>query len=165
MRDSRGPPSAPEMTRRLNFGRFQAVGALIVVAIPIMALAGLFGETWGRTSKANGELAVNVSYPERFRYKQINQIVVTVENLGTEPVDTVAVDFDAGYVLQFSSPLFIPSAVESFRVPITDLDPGASALVLLKIQGEEYGRHTGEIRVTTSRGDSISLTVSTFIFP
>lgn len=159
------PPQAPGLRRKLRFGRLQAVGIVAMFSIPLLALAGVFGESWETTRAQSPDLSIHVEYPERFRYKQINKLVVSIENRGAETMDSVMVAFDPAYVLAFSGPLFIPSASQAFRVPLTQLEPGDTELILLKIQGEKYGRHSGDIRVWNTRGDSLAVTVSTFIFP
>lgn len=160
-----GPPVAPTIDRRIRFAPLQILGILGLAAFPALALAGVFGEGTAVAEVETPDLRVQVRYSDRLRYKQMARLVVEVENRGLEAIDTVTVALDPSYVLQFSNPLFIPSATVPFRVPLTALGPGRTERVLVKLQGERYGRHDGELRVTTTGGDSLIVSLSTLVFP
>lgn len=155
-----------EHSRRLSFSRFQRVGLPLLFVVPLLALLGLFGETWDRTEGASDGLALLVEYPTRYRYKQLNTVEVFVENTSAATLDTVVVAFDPAYVRRFSTLSFIPSPKEPFEVELFYVKPGETRLVWAELQGEHYGRHEGTIEAyRPGSPDTARVAVSTLILP
>lgn len=162
------PPAlrVPEQPRRLRFYRFQWVGLPLVFLVPVLALLGVFGESWGHADAASTELSLRVEYPTRYRYKQTHTVEVFVENVSGGPLDTVVVAFDPTYVRRFSTLTFIPSPKEPFEVELLDVKPGEVRLVRAELQGEHYGRHRGTVEVYRPGSlDTARVSVSTLIYP
>lgn len=159
------PPRAPEIKRHLHFYPWQWIGIPVLLGIPILAMFGMFGESFASATGNSPEVGVAVEYPTRFRYKMINSINVRVRNVSPQPIDTLSVGFSPDYMTQFSTLSAIPSFSETYLVEMLDLKPGEESLVRVEIQGEEYGRHQGEIIVTSGGADTASVPLSTFIFP
>jgi hypothetical protein len=137
-----------------------------MLLIPVLALFGVFGETWERADDANAVLRLHVEYPTRYRYKQINTMEVSLENVSDSPIDTVVVSFDPAYVRHFSTLTFIPSPTEPFEVELLDVAPGETRLVWAELQGERYGRHRGAIDAYQAGSlDTARVSVSTLILP
>lgn len=157
---------APDSPRRFQLHGYQWVGLPLLFLVPILALLGVFGETLERVEAAGIDLALEVEYADRYRYKQINTAEAWVENRSGMQLDTVVVAFDEAYARQFSTLTFIPSATKPFEVELYDLAPGERRLVWAELQAERYGRHTGDLRVyVPGRADTTSVTLSTFVFP
>lgn len=162
------PPAlqVTEQPRRLELHRYQWVGLPLMLLIPVLALFGVFGETWGRADDVSADLALRVEYPTRYRYKQINALEVFVENVSGGPLDTVVVAFDPAYVLRFSTPTFIPAPEVPYEVELLDVQPGEVRLVVAELQGERYGRHRGAVEAyRPGSSDTARVAVSTIIFP
>jgi hypothetical protein len=134
--------------------------------IPVLALLGVFGETWSRTEAASAALALRVEYPTRYRYKQINTVEVFAENVSRATLDTVVVAFDPAYVRRFSTVMFIPSPRVPFEVELLDVKPGEVRRVWAELQGEQYGRHRGRIEAYQQGSrDTVRVLVHTLIYP
>lgn len=162
------PPDlrAPEEPRRFRLHRFQWIGMPLILLVPLLALFGLFGETRDHVEEVGSELAVDVEYATRYRYKQINWVETVVENRADSLLDTVVVDFDPAYVSRFSTYQFIPSPTEAFRVELVGMKPRERRIVWAELQAEQYGRHEGTLDVyRKGGGDTVRVQLSTFIYP
>lgn len=164
--DAEQPPQPPEIGRKLDLPMSQVAVVLLFAAIVMLAAFGFFGETRGTTSsRGSTSLELNVDYPARFRYKQINPLQVFVTNRTAALLDTVTVAFDTAYIAPFSNESFTPSAVRAWEVELTGLKPGETRRIEVGLQGERYGRHTGSISAYFTGSDTATATVSTIIFP
>ena len=160
------PLRAPDAPRRFRFHGYQWVGLPLLFLVPVLAVLGVFGETWDRAEATGAGLALEVEYADRYRYKQINTVEAWVENRTGARLDTVVVAFDEAYVRRFSTLMFIPSPTVPFEVELYDLAPGERRLVWAELQAERYGRHAGALRAyVPGRSDTVSVTLSTFVFP
>jgi len=145
--------------------RKQRIGIPILLAVPILALFGLFGETQGHAHTTSGSIDVEVSYPARFRYRQVQSLQVSVRNLSTTAAaDTIRVSFDTAYISRFSSVRFDPAAKSAYTVDLTDVKPSESRLVSVELWGQDYGTHRGTV-VARHGTDSAIVHLSTFVFP
>jgi len=152
--------------RRVKLHRFQWIGLPPLLAVPLLALLGVFGETWTRVDGSGPGLALSVEYATRYRYKQINTLQVRVENTATRTLDTVVVALDSTYAARFSTLVFVPSARAPFEVELVDLEPGEVALVWVELQAERYGRHRGFLEARGSGlPDTVRIPLRTYIFP
>src|SRR5690606_12259349 len=91
------PPGPPEIRRRLSLYRFQLIGLPFLLIIPLLALAGVFGERRDDAHARDGALEVSARYPSVFRYKMIDAIEVDVRNRGDAVIDSVTVSLDTAY--------------------------------------------------------------------
>jgi hypothetical protein len=157
------PPPPPSAPRRVRLYPFQWFGAAALALLPMMAVAGVFGETWAEATAETPSLEVRVSYPSRFRYKQLNQIEVWVRNRSGAPIDTITVSLDSAYARQFSTINAIPPFSRAFGIPLTDVLPNETRLVIIEVQAERYGRHKGAVR--TAAVDTATIALSTIVFP
>ena len=145
-------------------GRKQWIGFPIMLAIPIAALFGLFGERTALSRVKSASLDVAVSYPERFRYRQVQPLHLTVRNLSSQAIDTVTVSFDTAYISRFSSVRFDPPAKRAYTIELTDVKPTESRFVAVELWGQDYGMHRGAI-VARAGTDSAVVRIRTFVFP
>ena len=163
------PPPPPEIRRRITFYPVQLIGVSLLALIPILALLGVFGETFTDTSAGSSSFQLDVHYPERYRYKMLNSLVVTIHNTSSQPFDEVLVSFDSDYIDKFSTVVFTPSVEkitsEVHLIRLEDFEPGAVQIVNVELQGERYGLHSGFIRVEAENAEPAEVTVSTLIFP
>ncbi|HTD83533.1 MAG TPA: hypothetical protein VK648_07045, partial [Gemmatimonadaceae bacterium] len=112
-------PQPPSIQPRLRLGRKQWIGFPIMLTVPILALLGLFGERTALARARSATLDVAVSYPERFRYRQVQPLHLTVRNLSTQPLDTITVSFDTAYISRFSSVRFDPPTKRAYAIELT----------------------------------------------
>lgn len=157
------PPEPPEAPRRIRLYPFQWVGAGVLAIFPLLAVFGVFGESMRRVETATPTLGIDVRYPSRFRYKQIQQIEIWIRNRSGSPLDTVRVRLDSAYARYFSTLKAIPSFDQAYTLPVTGLAPGEVRLAIVELQAERYGRHTGLLQVTAT--DTADVRLSTFVFP
>ena len=70
--------------------------------LPVLGMLGLFGETITTERAANEQLAMQIEYTTRHRYKLNNNMKVTITNLSDQSPVTVTVSFDRAYLDHFS---------------------------------------------------------------
>jgi hypothetical protein len=162
--DSAAPPRPPLVAPRLSLTRKQFVGIPLLAAIPLLTLLGVFGEERSVTRVASSALEMRVVYPSRLRYRQIGLLEITVRNVSGHVLDTVALSLDTGYVTRFSSVRIDPAPRVAYVVALTEIKPLETRLVAAELWGQDYGSHTGTIGAST-RGDSVSSRIRTFVFP
>lgn len=160
------PRMTPEHTRRVRLHALQWAGIPLLLAVPVLALLGVFGESFASEEAVGSELALRAEYSTRYRYKQINAVQVSVENVAEVTLDTVVVSFDPAYVRQFSTLVFIPAPQVPFEVRFTQLEPGMSRIAWAELQGEKYGMHRGTLEAySPGRADTTRVTLRTLILP
>lgn len=158
------PSEPPSVDRRLELSWPQLIGFPVLALIPVLAVAGVFGEHWTSTRGEGSHLRAQVEYPDRLRAKLSKPLMVSVENRSTATLDTVDVAFDSAYVERFTAVNFIPSARGAYVVSLIDVRPGETQRVHLELEGDRVGRHQGRV-VIRGRGDSAVVRISTIVFP
>ncbi|MDP9202968.1 MAG: hypothetical protein M3P26_13710 [Gemmatimonadota bacterium] len=158
------PPRAPSIEPRLELSWKQRIGLPILLAVPILALFGVFGESQDHARATSASLDMTVSYPSRFRYRQVQSLHVTVRNLSPVVADTVAVAFDTAYISQFSSVRFDPAPKSAYTVDLVNVKPSESRLVSVELWGQVYGNHRGTI-VARHGTDTVIVHLRTLVFP
>lgn len=144
---------------------YQWVGIPLLALFVILALLGTFGPSQAEASRSDAQLSLRVEYPSRFRYKQIAPLRVWVANIGSLPLDTVTVVFDRQYINQFSQVSFTPSAEKAYEIELVAIMPGETNLVQVQLRAESYGAHPGVIQATTGGADTVTVQLSTLVFP
>jgi hypothetical protein len=158
------PPGPPEIRRRLALYRFQLIGLPFLLAIPLLALLGVFGERWQNVSGEGGALEASARYPAVFRYKMIDAIELHVRNRGHAVLDTITISLDSAYAGRFSTVTAIPPFNGPFELELTRVEPGASRRVRIEIQAERYWSHSGYLTVAAA-GDTIRMPLTTMVYP
>lgn len=158
------PPGAPQAPGGPRLYGYQWVGIPLLGLIVLLALGHVFGPASAQERAQASSLSVEVQYPTRFRYKQIDRIWIRVTNLSSRMIDTVQVEVDPEYLRAFSNVSATPAFESVYRIPITHLEPGEVAEVKIGIQAERFGRHEGWIRISSPR-DTARISVHTFAFP
>jgi hypothetical protein len=157
-------PQAPSIDPKIELSWKQRIGFPILLAIPILALFGVFGETRAHVHATNGSIDLAVSFPARFRYRQVQSLHVSIRNLSSSVADTMRVSFDTAYISRFSSVKFDPAAKSAYTVDLTDVKPAESRLVSVELWGQDYGNHRGTV-VARHGSDSTIVHLRTFVFP
>jgi len=162
--EPREPDRPPEIARRLSLTRKQLLGLPLLVAVPVLTLFGVFGEQRGETRAASATIEMRIHYPTRFRYRQVQPLDIAVRNISSTVLDTIDVARDTAYISRFSSVRIDPAPHTAYHVAVTHVRPGESRLVAAELWGERYGWHEGRL-TATSRADTASASVRTFVFP
>ena len=158
------PPEPPRMPRRVRLHRFQWIGLPIILLAPIvLAVAGVFGESWETVEADAAGFRVVVDYPVRFRYKQLNEIRVAIESRSLGPADTVMVSVDTTYARGFSTITSTPAFERPYTTRVGGLRPGERGLVMIELQAERYGAHAGDLVVAAA--DTVRVRLRTVVFP
>lgn len=158
------PPEAPELHRRMIFGRLQLGGLLLILAIPVLAAFNLFGEARTVTAARGASITLTVDYPSRIRHGTLDRVSVLLKNESGSPLDTVRVEFDSSYVARFAEPQFIPAESRAFEVELADIAPGETRRVHVGLRANDYGRHRGRVAAMHS-SDSVDAVIRTIVFP
>jgi hypothetical protein len=156
---------APPVERRFALDRFQVPGLILLALIPLLAIAGAFGESHAEVDVRTGNLAVHVHHPSRLRFEQISTMDVLVTNAGAARIDTLVVSIDTAYLSRFSGVTLTPSATAPFEVELTDVAPGESRQVHVEMDAMRPGRHRGAVRVRAGGVDVATLDIATIVFP
>lgn len=159
------PPPPPDAPRRIRLHPFQWVGVAVLATLPVLALAGTFGESRETTEVSGSEVSAAIRYPTRFRYKQLDQIEVQLRNVSARLIDTVTVSLDTAFATRFSTVRAIPDFARPFDVPVTRLEPGTWRLVIVEIQAERYGSHAGALTISTGGADTLRAPLAIRVFP
>lgn len=159
-----GPTAPPHVRRRIALTRKQRIGIPLMTLVPLLALLGAFGERNATVASRSASLAMSVQYPARFRYRQTEPLEITVRNLSSRVIDTIAVALDTAYVTRFANVRITPEPRTAFTVELTAVKPGEQRLVAAELEGEHYGRHQGRI-MALAHNDSAIVTVRTLVFP
>lgn len=133
--------------------------------IPVLALAGVFGERDTSAERSVGSLLVAMKSPTRLRYRQRMTLSMSVTNRGAQLVDDVRVRLDSVYLGRFSSVVIAPAASPDGLVSLGTLLPSSSARVTVTLEGERAGGVRGETMTFDARGDTVRLPLATRIFP
>lgn len=158
------PPELPDLSRKLRFGGWQAVGLGLIMLIPVLAAFKVFGAGSATAAHRGTGLILSVDYPPRIRHGSMETVSVLVTNQASAGLDTVTVRFDSSYLARFTDPQFVPSPSRAYEVELTDLAFGETRRVQLGVRANEYGRHRG--RITASHpSDTAEVSISTFVFP
>lgn len=141
----------------------------LLILIPLLALLGVFGETFTTLQTANDTFDVQVTYATRYRYKMMNPLEVSVRNLSPASFSVVDVRFAKEYIDQFSEVTFTPQVEQItsdfYLVEIRNLQPGETRVVHVSLQGERYWRHEGHTIIAAEGAEPLAVTVATWIFP
>jgi hypothetical protein len=162
--NSAQPPAPPKLKRRAILSRKQKLGLPVILAIPILALFGVFGETEASTQATSSSFLVTLSYPSRIHYRQSGELKVEVANRSARELDTVTVALDTAYASQFTDVRFRPEISSTYVVRLSALAPAGRQSVVAELTGDKYGSHPGRVTVR-SGSDSATISFSTFVFP
>jgi hypothetical protein len=158
------PTRPPAIEPQIRLSWRQKVGIPILLAIPILALFGVFGGRETSSHARSATIDLTVAYPSRLRYRLMQPLHLTVRNLSPATADTVSVSFDTAYISRFASVKFDPPLKEAYIVDLTQVKPSESRLVSVELWGDIYGNHPGTI-VARHGTDSAIVKLRTFVFP
>ena len=130
----------------------------------MLALFGMFGARHASVHAASAFVDLRVSYPTRFRYRQLQPLNVSVRNLSDRVLDTISVSFDTAYMSRFVSVKVEPVTVGAYTVNLLGVKPSESRLVSVELWGQDYGRHRGRV-VARDGADSAIASFTTTVFP
>ena len=157
------PPEPPETEPRVRLRPLQWVGIPLLIMPVLLAAFGVFGESWDTANTSSTAVSVAVRWPTRFRYKQLNEVRVWVENRTPGVLDSVTIALDTAYASRFSTVTAIPDFDDAYSLSLVAVRPGERRLAIIELQAERYGRHEGWLDVVA--GDTARLRLHSFVFP
>ena len=147
------------MERRIRLHLYQWIGVpLFLLAPPLLALLGVFGERQETVRHDGVDLSVSVEYPGRLRYRQHADIIVA---LRSAEGDSIRLELDDGYARAFTDLRATPDFADAYGLTV----PGGARDVVIELRANRHGTHEGSLSVTTASGGTLSLPLSTTIFP
>ena len=156
------PPPPPETRRRAKLYVYQWIGLAVLAVLPVLAGAGVLGESFRTQRLTAGAIDVAVTYSSRLRYWQVNQIEVQVRNTSATALDTVRVSLDSAFALRFANVVSQPGFDSPFEVAV-DIPPRQARVILIEIRADRYGRHSGLL--TISAADTARVPLAITVFP
>jgi hypothetical protein len=140
-------------------------GLAVIVLVPALAVAGVFGESWEQSAAESPNLSVRIEFPSRFRYKVLQSLTASITNRSAHAIDTIHVRLDSSYALRFSAVTLTPPAERVYEVALRHVAPGETRQVVIEVRGERYGRHAGRLRISSTSGDTLAIPVHSVVFP
>jgi hypothetical protein len=157
------PPPPPDTQRRAKLYPYQWVGLAFLTILPLLAWVGLLGESWAKVSAAGATLEVVVSYPNRLRYWQVNQVELQIRNTSATPLDSVRVALDSAFAFRFANLTSVPPFEKAFTLAIERIPPNESRPVVIELRADRFGRHSGT--VTIAGADTVRVPLSIMVYP
>ncbi len=133
--------------------------------IPLLALAGAFGERRQPIRSERGGLLLRGLIPSRLRYRQHMTLDISVTNRGPLETRAVSLRADTAYLNRFSNVSISPAIQPDGAIPLGDLPPGASGRATISLEADRVGVAHGALTVTTAAADSVSVSFQTLTFP
>jgi hypothetical protein len=133
--------------------------------VPLLALAGVFGERGEHRQALGGALLVSARVPTRLRYRQRMTLEMTVTNRGAAAVHDVRVRIDSSYLARFSNVALSPNPLPDGAVQFGTLAPQESVRLTVTLEGERAGTHRGAAIATNAEGDTARVALASTVFP
>ena len=140
-----GPPKPPPLPRRFRFWPHQWVTIPLLLAVPVLGLAGVFDENRDTKTAFLGNVEMKVRYPTRLRVTHVSHTEIEVKNVSDTPLTELELELDRKYVEAFEEVQFVPDVDRPFVVPVGDLEPGETKRVYVDLKGGDHGVHRGSI--------------------
>ncbi|AUX44837.1 hypothetical protein SOCE26_063060 [Sorangium cellulosum] len=155
------PPPAPEMPRRLELSKAQALGAIALACVAASAVFMAAQETQEATAQG---LSLRVEYPQRMRFRDAQRLLVDVTRTASEPCQTASLTIDETYLENFSERRAVPAEAAFGRFDLGALMPGESRRIVLELRGERPWFAAGNATLSCD-GERAAAPLRTFIFP
>lgn len=163
------PPPPPNIPRRVAFDRGQLAGVLLLLAVPVLAVCGVFGTAEATESAAVGDLEVVVRHPERSRYKTRHSLDVALRNVGSQTVSGIIVAVDLAYLSAFADVRFDPpggrAVNAAYEVTLDAIAPGETRHIRATLEAQAYGRHRGAVAIRAASAPPGRLSLATLTLP
>lgn len=158
------PPRPPQTSRRIKLYRYQWVGVAALAALPVLAVAGLFGESSRVGEVHGGTIEAAARSPALMRYNQLDKIEVRVRNVSSAGLDTVRVTLDTGFASRFSSVRAIPELERPYELALTNVPPNGTGIAVFEMRAEHRGRHRGTLAITAGR-ETLRVPLNVLVYP
>ncbi|HSJ25359.1 MAG TPA: hypothetical protein VK929_11850 [Longimicrobiales bacterium] len=160
-----GPPPPPDTRRQIRLYPAQWIGVPVLLLLPILALAGAFGETRATASVTHDGVRYDVEYPTRLRAGQHTAVLVRVTPLAGPAGDTVEVVFDGAWLDRFTRITAVPEPETPWRLLLPMTATGETAEARVEMEGSRLWQGEGTVRLGRAGGSSMDVVVRTLVFP
>jgi hypothetical protein len=137
----------------------------VLLLLPVLAVAGVFGERRQTHAIADGAVQFEVDYPTRMRARQHSHLTVRIARVGGDAADTVQVEFDPAWMQHFTKLELVPQPVHPWVVELAGIERGDTATVRLEFEARDHWRRSGYLRLGHARGEIRDIPIRTFILP
>lgn len=157
------PEAPPPFERRIELEWPRIVGLVLMMTVPVLALAQLLGDRVERREVRRGEWRLVAEMPVCARDGDALRITVNL-SLGSEvrAVPMASVELSTDYLECFTEvhrkPVHFSSSDKSI---VAD----AVAPVVIELTPDRFGWARGRLVATTETGERMELELSTFVFP
>jgi hypothetical protein len=162
-------PKPPKFPRRVGIYHAQLIGIPLLMAVPFLALLGMFGERTETVSVAAPPVEMTVEYPALYRFKMTRTMDVAVRNVSGRSIPSLVVAFQREYIDSFSQVSFTPQADTitgtAYEVQVQDLQPGETRHLSVDLRAEDYWKHRGTVAVSSERTELVHTPVETWVWP
>jgi hypothetical protein len=159
------PPPPPDYRRRVRLYPSQWIGVPLLLLVPVLALAGVFGETRTTRELRDDVLHYSVEYPTRLRAGQTTLLRIRIVSIAATAPDSVTVTLDAAFMERFDEVRIMPEPARPWAVVVTGMAPGDSAEVQVELAGRALGRSRGGVTLEHTGGAPRDVAITTIVFP
>lgn len=163
------PEKPSEFPRRILIGPGQAAAVLLLLAIPVLALARLLGEGREQREARAGGLVLRIEAPVRARSGSPVTLRIAVEAPAAPAGPRARVEVAAGYLERFSDLRTQPGLGELTEEAAVFQPAGPAAggraLILIHATPEHPGRARGYVRASLPSGERVEIPLDTLVFP
>jgi hypothetical protein len=158
------PPPPPDAPRHIKLYRYQWIGVAALSALPLLAIAGLFGETRSVSEARGGSIEAVMRFSTRVRNNQIHRIEVRVRNLSGANLDTVHVSLDSAFAGRFAEIRAIPELERPFDIALSDVPANGVSSAVIELRGKHSGRSFGTLTVAAA-ADTLRMPLEVLVYP
>lgn len=161
-------PDAGAICRRLAFQPCQKAGFVVILAIPLLAVFGVFDKREAEISDTGHGLNLSVKYPVRERQK--NEAIVRIEAMNQSSVPLpVTLEVSRDYLESMSDLQVEPMTAQAedtvYSLDLGTLAPGKSTTAELHFTLERHGWPHGRISAVSQGNQLASVGLSTLVLP
>lgn len=135
----------------------------MLAGVTTLAVAGAFGMSRSELRASSGTIEVSGRAARTLRYGQLGSIELRVRNRSERLLDTVRVALDTALAARFTGVAATPPMDRPYVVSLAALAPGETRLVVIELDTERYGLHTGSLTITAR--DTLTIPLSIRILP
>jgi hypothetical protein len=158
------PPPAPEIPRRIMGYPAQWVGMALLALLPILTLAGVFGEVDRSTTAPVAGGYAELTYPARIGHRSAGQITIVLR-AGAVPLPPATVHVTDGYLSHFTVLNAWPVFDAFDRAAVPAVPAGETARLVLEVRPNRFGRKAGTVTIAPETGDTVRVIMRTLVFP
>jgi hypothetical protein len=156
----------PQLPKRFRMWKHQWVGIPVLLAIPILALTGFFGDSFETSVSGRADLLeLHAKFPTKARYGFEDEIRLEVRNKSGRTLPKVEVLLDPEYLAQFSEVYIHPSTERPYQLVLRDVGPGESRKITVEYRGKSYGAHSGKFKALVDGTEVAVAEIGSYTFP